>query len=147
MASIYYNLTNSAQYSATTGLTQEEFEALLSVFSRHYIPKKDNPISKRKAVLTCPGEALFFILYYKKTYPTFQALGLCFEFSNKTAYHYLRYIEPFLKACLAEEEALVRREFKDQSDFEQSLQGTPCILIDGTECMTQRAEDEQVQEK
>lgn len=102
-------------------------------------------ITKEEAYLTNASEALFFILFYLKTYPTWQILGLQFGFSDTTAGNFVAYILPFLKASLAEKEALSSRIFESQSDFEKAFEGVKDIFIDGTEIPIERAENDKKQ--
>ena len=76
MFSIFQNLETARQYSASTGLTKENFKELEEVFKTLYQPKSPNRMTGESAHLSNSAEALFFILWYLKTYPTWQNLGL-----------------------------------------------------------------------
>ena len=147
MFSIYHNAKTERQYSACTGLTKEKFEALALIFKQHYVPKPVNPISKLPAALIDSNEALFFILYYLKTYPTYQVLGVSFGFSDCTAHDYVEYIKPILKHCLSLAEALPYRVFKSQEDFDKAFEGVTDLFIDGTEVVVQRNAIYEIQQK
>jgi hypothetical protein len=41
MSSIYENLKNDRQYSASTGLNEVKFNELYAEFEQHFIPKKN----------------------------------------------------------------------------------------------------------
>jgi len=62
------------------------------------VPKKGNSASPYEPLFQDAREALFFSLFYYKTYPTLQILGLLFGCSDKSAFEYLEYI----KTCLQE---------------------------------------------
>jgi len=76
MATIFENLQKDWQYKASTGLDQKEFERLHEEFVLHYQPKSFNQIAQKAPVLTDSREALFFILFYYKSHPTLEVLGL-----------------------------------------------------------------------
>jgi hypothetical protein len=98
MSSIYENLKNDRQYSASTGLNEPKFNELYAEFAQHFIPKKINVITGELPRFYYPREALFFVLFYLKTYPTLQVFGLQFGISDCSASDNLDYIMPFLKA-------------------------------------------------
>lgn len=139
MATIFDNLQNERQYLASTGLNKADFEKLHQVFAQYYKPKNNNDISNKAALLTCSREALFFILFYFKSYPTLEVLGLSFGFSNTSAFVYVDYIKPYLKAALQAESVLVKRMFDHQDEFDKAFQGVEDIFVDGSEISIQRA--------
>lgn len=140
MVSIYENLRDDRQYTSVTGLNIEKFDELYAVFSRIYIPKK-NQATGLPPVLGNHREALFFILYYLKTYPTLQNLGICFGFTDTTAHKYIKYILPFLKMSLKEKESLAHRMFESPEAFKKAFEGVADIFIDGTEIPVERPKD------
>lgn len=146
--SIYHNLKKDAQYRAATGLSLAEFEALFPVFADCYVPKLppvyDGP---PLPVLTDKREALFFILYYFKAYPTLQNLGLCFGISNAAASRYLEVLKPCLKAALRRQQVLVSRVFAGQKEFEALFAGVPDLFFDVTEVPIERAVNQEVQKQ
>lgn len=147
MPSIYQNLYHERDYKAATGLAKEEFDRLHITFAKYYKTKSANAISGRSAAFTDAREALFFILFYYKTYPTISVLGLTFGVAPKTADGYIDYIKPYLKQALSEQQVLVKRVFKDQQSFEEAFQGVEEICMDGTELPVQRAQDNHAQQK
>jgi hypothetical protein len=147
MASIYVNLQNERQYAASTGLTIAKFDELHEIFDSIYVPKPTNSITGNEAYLIDSREALFFILVYLKTYPTWQFLGLLFGFSDTTSGSYIAYILPSLKQSLKEKDMLVFRLFENQADFDKAFEGVTEIFIDGTEIPIERAENDIQQRK
>lgn len=146
MATIFTNLQNDRQYRAATGLGKEDFEKLHQVFEKYYKPKPFNELAKHTPLLTDSKEALFFILFYYKSYPTLEVLGLSFGFSNTSAFGYLDYIKPYLKRALSEQSVLVKRVFDNQQDFDKAFEGVEDIFVDGSEIIIQRASIQQVQQ-
>lgn len=145
MSSIYHNLKNERQFSASTGLTKAEFEELFTVFEPLYQPRKNNLITNREAALSDPREALFFILHYYKSYPTLQNLGLYFGFSDKTASLYLEELKPVLKATLTRCSALAQRVFRSQQQVDKAFEGVDDLFIDVSELSVQRPANQEFQ--
>lgn len=146
MATIFENLQKDWQYKASTGLNQEEFDRLHEEFKRYYEPKAFNQIAKRAPVLTDSREALFFILFYYKSHPTLEVLGLSFGFSDTAAFGYLDYVKPYLKRALAAQSVLVKRVFENQDAFDKAFQGVSDLFIDGSEIGIERSKDQKVQQ-
>lgn len=144
--SIYQNLRKDAHYKAATGLSLAEFDALFLVFADFYTPKSpplyDGP---PLPVLTDKREALFFILYYYKTYPTLQNLGLSFGISNAAASKYLDLLKPCLKAALQQQHLLIKRVFTGQQEFDTLFEGVTELFFDVTEVPIERAANQEIQ--
>jgi hypothetical protein len=145
MASIYTNLRTERQYRAATGLSEEKFNQLFEQFKHFYVPKKGNPASPFEPLFQDAREALFFILFYYKTYPTLQILGLQFGCSDKTAFEYLEYIKPFLKKALEADKRLAVEVFGSQAAFDKAFEGVKDIIIDGFEVPVVRDKDKHLQ--
>lgn len=145
MATIFDNVQHDRQYLASTGMTKNDFDRLHQAFTLYYVPKNYNQISKQSPLLTHSREALFFILFYYKSYPTLEVLGISFGFSNTSAFVYLDYIKPYLKAALQAEAVLVNRVFESQQDFDKAFQGVEDIFLDGSQISIQRAAIQEIQ--
>ncbi len=145
MATIFEHLQNDSQYKASTGLTQKEFDRLHEEFKRYYQPKAYNQIAKKGPVLSNFREALFFILFYYKSHPTLEVLGLSFGFSDTAAFGYVNYVKPYLKRALQGQSVLVKRVFEDQQAFDKAFEGED-LFIDGSEIIIERAKDQQKQQ-
>jgi hypothetical protein len=146
MATIFENLQKDWQYKASTGLDQTSFDRLHQEFKRYYEPKSFNELAKKAPVLTDSREALFFILFYLKTYPTLEVLGLSFGFSDTAAFVYLDYVKPYLKQALMGQSVLVKRVFDNQQAFDEAFAGVKDLFIDGSEIIIQRAQDQHKQQ-
>ncbi len=145
MATIFENLQNDSQYKASTGLNQKEFDRLHEEFKLYYQPKAYNQIAKKGPVLSNSREALFFILFYYKSHPTLEVLGLSFGFSDTAAFGYVNYVKPYLKRALRGQSVLVKRVFEDQQAFDKAFEGED-LFIDGSEIIIERAKDQQKQQ-
>lgn len=144
--SIYYNARTDRQYKAATGLSMAEFEALFLLFAPLYTLKSSVTVGGQKEpVFTNKKEALFFVLYAHKAYPTLQNLGLCFGISDATASRYLDRLKPCLKAALRQQNPALRRVFSTQAEFDTAFAGVTDIFIDVTEIPVERAENYEVQ--
>ena len=144
--SIYKNIRLDAHYKAATGLSWAEFDALFAVFADFYVPKSP-PLhaGPPQPVLTDKREALFFILYYYKTYPTLQNLGLSFGISNAAASAYLDLLKPCLKAALQLQKQLIKRVFTGQEEFDALFEGVNELFFDVTEVPIEHAASQEVQ--
>ena len=144
--SIYYNARTDRQYKAATGLSIAEFESLSDLFAPLYIPQTSAAAGGQKEpVLTDKKEALFFVLYAHKAYPTLQHPGLCFGISDATASRYLELLKPCLKAALQQQTPVLRRVFTPQADFDAAVEGVTDVFIDVTEIPIERADNYDVQ--
>jgi len=77
---------NERQMKALTGLSSSEFSALSDTFEKVYHANRQKISSTRKRALgggkkpsLSLREKLFVVLFYLKTYPTFDVLGACFK--------------------------------------------------------------------
>ena len=89
-------IRDERQMKALTGLSQVQFDSLLSVFSDIYRAtqqhtyeegsqsgtRRRRPGGGSKGKLPTMAEKLQFVLYYYKTYPTFDVLGQQFEMAR-----------------------------------------------------------------
>ena len=144
--SIYQNLRKDAHYKAATGLSLAEFDALFLVFAGFYTPKSA-PLHAGPPlpVLTDKREAFFFVLYYYKTYPTLQNLGLSFGISNAAASAYLELLKPCLKVALQRQQLFIKRVFTGQQEFDALFEGVSDLFLDVTEVPIERAVHQDVQ--
>lgn len=147
--SIYHNLHSSRSYTASTGLTQEEFEELANDFcSRYQVVKNDFPPNFGNQPAFVDGkELLFMLLFYKKVYPTFDVLALSFGIANSTAHNYIQLAKSILQAVLAKRNVLPKRFFKDDKDFQQFFEGTEELFVDATERPIQRPVNQSIQKE
>jgi hypothetical protein len=147
--SIFSNVRTDREYRASTGLSISEFNNLLVIFSKYYQPKTYQ-LSETYTMghaIQDPAEALFFILFFKKTYPTYDVLGINFGLSNKTAHQYVQQLKVILKQALAEEEVLPFRVFHTKEEQVSFFSTIEECIIDATERPTQRPSNEEVQKE
>lgn len=147
--SIYHNLKSSRSYSASTGLTQQEFEELAEDFcSFYHVETNSFPENFGNQPAFLDGkELLFLLLFYKKVYPTFDILALSFGISNATAHQYIQVAKRILHAVLARRNVLPKRVFKDHTEFQDFFKEVEELFIDATERPIQRPTNQAIQEE
>src|SRR5256885_9692965 len=130
-------IRDDRQMKALTGLSQNQFHHLLPVFSDIYQATQQTTYEEgltsgtrvRKPGGGCKGklptmaEKLLFVLYYYKTYPTFDVLGTQFDMVRSKANENLHKLSPLLYDTLASVEMMPYREFSTPDDFKAVLQG------------------------
>jgi Helix-turn-helix of DDE superfamily endonuclease len=140
---------------AMTGLNLQAFEKLLPSFTEAYNQSLEKPGKTRKraagggrkAVLNTPSLKLLYILFYKKSYPTFDVMGATFGFDRSTAHDWVHRLLPILKTALGHEQALPVSQLKSMEEFIENFPDTKQVIIDGTERLIQRPKDSAKQKK
>lgn len=143
-------IRNERQWRAFTGLCQKKFDHLLSEFTKalesaqqqHYkkyhLQRKRKPGGGRKGALSTPELKLFFILFYLKTYPTFDVLGGLFDMSPAKAQENVVKLLPILKRAEKNLRVLPHRHFKPLRDNQKNTYKKQQIIIDATERLCSR---------
>jgi hypothetical protein len=93
------------------------------------------------------GKKLFFVLYYLKTYPTFDVLGFHFGFSGGHAHAHVDRLLPVLRRALAGLCIMPGRAAGTPSEFHKLIDKYKDIVIDGVECACVRPQGKAEQEK
>ena len=102
------HIRDERQMKALTGLSQAQFDSLLPVFSDIYRAaqqhayeegsqsgtRRRRPGGGSKGKLPTMVEKLAFVLYYYKTYPTFDVLGTQFAMARSKAHENLHKLSP-----------------------------------------------------
>ena len=86
-----------------------------------------------------------FVLYYYKTYPTFDVLGTQFDMAPSKANQNLHKLSPILHTTLLRLGMMPHREFKTPAELRSALSGIDQIIIDATERAYRRSQDEATQ--
>ena len=87
-------------------------------------------------------EKLQFVLYYYKTYPTFDVLGTQFAMARSRAHENLHKLSPILYDTLVHLELMPYRELATPEELKAALQGGERLLIDATERAYHWSQDE-----
>ena len=141
-----FQVRDDRQMKALTGLSQAQFDNLLPVFSHLYQAtrqqryeegltsgtRRRKPGGGIKGKLPTMAEKLRFVLYYYKTYPTFDVLGTQFDMVRSKANENLHKLSPILYDTLVHLEMMPYREFRTPGDFKAALQGIDQLIIDAT---------------
>ena len=138
-----------------TGLSTEEFQSLLPMFEsayrKHIESRKANRQRKlgggSKHTLATSGDKLFFILFYLKTYPTFDVLGFFYDVDRSRPCRWVGDLLPVLEKALSWEVVLPARKIGSVEEFLNKFPNLKDIFIDGTERPTQRPSDKKKQRK
>jgi hypothetical protein len=106
--------------------------------------RQRKPGAGQKGKLPTSADKLLCVLYYCKTYPTFDVSGTQFGMVRSKAHENLHRLSPALHETLVRL-VMPHREFATPEELKQSLQGIDQLLIDVTERLYRRSQDDQVQ--
>ena len=149
-------IRDDRQMKALTGLSQAQFDHLLPVFSHLYQATQQQTYAKgvesgtrrrkpgggSQGKLPTMAEKLPFVLYYYKTYPTFDGLATQLEMARSKANENLHKLSPILYDTLVHLELMPYRELATPEDVKAALQGADRLLIDATERAYHRSKDD-----
>jgi hypothetical protein len=137
------------------GMNISKFNILVSAFAVAYDAIhlercqqgeiKQVPSGGPKGNLDTFEKKLFFLLFYLKTYPTFDVLGFHFGFSSGHAHNHVENLTPVLLRSLSDLGVLPARSPGTPEEFLQLVEKYSDILIDGMECPCVRPQDEELQ--
>ena len=153
------DIKNERQFKALTGVSRDEFDIMLPIFdesnreiiNENYEKKKDErqrkPGGGQKGVLDTTEKKLFFILYYLKTYPKFDVLGLHFGFDKSKACTNVHKYAPVLFRTLEKMGVMPHRAFSSVEEMREAFAGIEDIFIDVTERTCARPADKDKQKE
>lgn len=141
---------------ALTGLTPQEFTDLVPVFAkvlkqqqlkqyRQQTNRQRKPGGGRKSFLKTVEDKLFFILFYFKTYPTFDVLGCFWDRDRANTNRAYQYLTPILEKTLKKKLVLPKRQIKSADEFFEIFPEAKEVFIDGTERPIQRPKNKDQQ--
>jgi hypothetical protein len=140
---------------ALIGISRPKFDKLAVAFAAAYpaIQQerceqgviKQVQSGRPKGHLDSSGKRLFFLLYYLKTYPTFDVPGFHFGFSSGHAHNHVENLMPVLLRGLSDLGVLPERSPGTPAEFLQLVEKYGDILVDGMECPCVRPQDEELQ--
>jgi hypothetical protein len=147
MYNLFSNVKSDREFGATTGLSKVEFYELVYEFEEVECEQKAERLASggRKEVLSEGSERLFLLLYYLKTYPSFDVLGLSFGIEASTAERYVLELLPILRKTLLKLKCLPARKAQELARLEELLGKTDKVLIDATERPVERPQDQDEQ--
>ena len=151
----FLKLNNNRIEKSIIGLTKQQFMTMSEVFGATYHEYQNIRVANgeiRKlpkggslGVLNSPQKMLFFILYYMKTYCTFDVLGFTFGFSAGHAHDHMQRIFPILKLTLLTMGVLPIRTISSVEEFMQLVEKHGKIILYGVEVACVRPQDEKLQ--
>lgn len=153
----FKNLDNDRMIKATIGMSRTKFDQLVTdftaAFQAHQADRLQRKEIKRlpsgglKGVLDSDEKRLFFLLFYLKTYPTFDVLGFHFDLSAGHAHDYIQEFMPILKRALQARNVYPERTFETVEQFKQAIEKYNEIYIDGAEISCVRPHDKEEQKE
>lgn len=137
-------ITDDRQMRALTGLDMATFCALAEPFARgcqqeadarfsDQRPRKRKAGGGRKGLLVSPQQKLLFILYYLKTYPTFDVLAATFGLSRSKACERVHQLAKALERTLRTQGVLPARTVDTLAQMQAVFADVPVLLLDATE--------------
>lgn len=140
---------------ALTGLTVREFENLTVDFSWNYTEyeakRKPERIRKvgggRGSKIENTPEKLFYILWYMKNYPTFDAASFMVGFHRSNACEWVHVLLPLLEQTLKRKLVLPERKISDPNEFLRLFPEAREVFADGIERSIQRGKNKKKQQK
>ena len=91
------------------------------------------------------ADTLQFVLYYYKTYPTFDVLGTHFAMARSKAHENLQTFSPILYDTLVHLDLMPYRELSTPAEVKAALHGDDRLLIDATKRAYHRSQDDATQ--
>ena len=139
-------IRDDRQMRSLTGVTLNQFEILLDIFSQEYNrqqwqayeegliagTRQRRPGGGSKGALPSMRDKLLFVLYYFKVYPTFDVLGTQFNISRSKANENVYKLVPVLYQTLVTLEVMPRREFGTPAELREALDGFDTLLVTST---------------
>jgi hypothetical protein len=152
-------IRDERQLKALTGLSHAEFDHLLPVFSEVYAEQQQQKYAEgvlsgtrtrqlgggAKGKLPTLADTLVFVLYYYKTYPTFDVFGTQFAMVRSKAHENLYKLSPVLHKTLVRLEMMPHRTFTTPEELKAALKGVDRVIIDATERAYRRSQDDATQ--
>src|SRR5882762_6166901 len=152
-------IRDDRQRKALTGLSQDQFDHLLPVFSDIYRATQQHTYeagvasgSRRRHLgggstgnLPTLAEKLPFVLSYSKTYPPFDVLGTQCAMARSKAHENLHNLSPILYDTLVHLDLMPSRELSTPEEWKAALHGDDRLLIDATERASHRSQDDATQ--
>lgn len=138
---------------ATTGLNLKALKALEPSFKEAYQQSLIKPEKERKRqlgggrkpTLRTILDKMVYILLYLKCYPTFDLMGVLFNFDKSCAHEWVHRLLPVLETALGKKQALPERKINSIGEFLEKFPEVKEVIIDGTERPVQRPKDPEKQ--
>ena len=146
-------MKNNRMMKSLTGLSVKEFMILSDDFERMLYEQRATKARKRKVgagrkgTLKDAQSKLFYILFYLKTYPTYDLAGFIFGVDRSQCFHWTANLMPLLKKALGHHVVLPKRQIRSLEEFIFLFPEVKDLFIDATERRTQRPQKAKIQRK
>lgn len=144
MSSIFQNVKTDREFSASTGLTRSQFSDLVIKYIETEYGYTAPPV-EGSAGYERSEERLFMVLYYLKTYLSFDLMGIHFGISRSEAERRIKSGLSLLKRTLNRLGELPLDGQSKVEDLRRMLQENQLLLIDATERRVERPKDQKAQ--
>jgi len=140
---------------ALTGLKVAEFESLTIDFEVYYkeyeAKRKKKRIRKigggRNSKIETAKEKLFYVLWYMKTYPTFDVASFFVGFARSSACTWMHDLLPILELTMKRKFVLPQRKISDPEEYLRLFPEAKEVFVDAVERLKQRPKKKKVQQK
>lgn len=138
-----------------TGLTVFEFNNLVSDFSWNYHEYEAKRIKERvrklgggrESKIETIEEKLFYVLFYLKTYPTFDMASFYVGFARSKAHKWAHILFPILEQTMKRKFVLPQRKISSREEFEKLYPEVKEVFTDGIERSIERSKNKKKQNK
>ena len=154
---MYYQaaLRTDRMCKALTGLKVSEFNNLMGDFTYYYheyeAKRKKNRERKvgggRNSKIETVEEKLFYILWYMKTYPTFDVASFQVGFARSNACTWMHDLLPILELTMKRKFVLPQRKISDPEEYFRLFPEAKEVFVDAVERLKQRPKKKKAQQK
>jgi hypothetical protein len=149
----YRNIKNARQWKSSTGLSQERFHKLVTLFAKAYEICEGVSIDKGAANLAADlllptyGDCLFFVLFQLKNGLCYDNLGFLINTDGVNAQRNFERYLAILERALEQENHMPKRNFKNPEEFKIFLKDEKEIIFDASEQPTFRSKNNKAQKE
>lgn len=154
---MYYQaaLRTDRMCKALTGLRVSEFDDFIEDFTYYYheheAKRKKNRQRKlgagRNSKIETIEEKLFYILWYMKTYPTFDVASFQVGFARSSACYWMHDLLPILELTMKRKFVLPERKISDPEEYFRLFPEAKEVFVDAVERLKQRPKKKKSQQK
>jgi len=154
---MYYKaaLRTDRMCKALTGLKVDEFRGIVDDFAYYYTGHEAKRKKKRQRKLgggrdskiETIEEKLFYVLWYMKTYPTFDVASFYVGFARSSACTWMHELLPILEMTMKRKFILPQRKISDPEEFLRLFPETKEVFVDAVERLKQRPKKKKAQLK
>ena len=140
---------------ALTGLTVHEFTDLIEDFTYYYNEHEAKRRKKRQRKLgggrsskiESTEEKLFYVLWYMKTYPTFDVASFQVGFARSNACTWVHELLPILEMTMKRKLVFPQRKISDPEEYFRLFPEAKEVFVDAVERLKQRPKKKKAQQK